>query len=156
MAINSLEQRFNQLESHSQLFEFLYDIPALKSKDSKDILKLCQDLHVKLTDDIDPIELHNEILILREIVQNNKYSTPLEILTYLEKKIIRKLPQCCCCITHFGNHSSYCGQWRTLHFKIKINQKQLTVVFFWIAVRGGKILIRLRRQFYLSRPWVAM
>lgn len=84
--INSLESRFKQLEKHNKVFDFLYNIPALKSRSSSEILKSCQDLHSQLTDDIEPFELHNEILTFLKLINlnNNERTNPLDVLNYLE------------------------------------------------------------------------
>ncbi|KAF0748928.1 zinc finger MYM-type protein 1-like [Aphis craccivora] len=75
-AIMSMSKRFNQINNFNSNFGFLYDISKLKTMpDDLQIRKHCQDLHIILTDgedkDIDAVDLFEELLILREMVDNN-------------------------------------------------------------------------------------
>jgi len=67
----------------------LYDISKLKTMPDEDIRKYCQDLQIILTDgenkDIDAIDLFEELLILREMVDNNM--TALQTLTLVKKSL---------------------------------------------------------------------
>jgi UDP-3-O-acyl-N-acetylglucosamine deacetylase len=60
-AINSLQDRFIQLNNHCSNFGFLYDINILKSGEYETILKHCKDLEILLssndTSNINAIEL---------------------------------------------------------------------------------------------------
>ncbi|XP_065639653.1 uncharacterized protein LOC136072375 [Hydra vulgaris] len=60
-AINSIDERFEQLELHVEKFQVLYNIYKLKSENKTNILKNCMDLHLLLADtdnrDIDGLEL---------------------------------------------------------------------------------------------------
>lgn len=84
--INSIGKRFEQLEQHNKYFNFLYDFPALKNKGSEEILERCQNLHSQLTNDIDPFELHNEIMTLSfSNLSEIEDKKPLRILNYIER-----------------------------------------------------------------------
>ena len=85
VAINSLEERFIQMEKHNDTFGFLYNIFALKNQTKNYIINFCKDLQLYLTDsldsDIDALELCEEIQNFNVII--NKKLTPLEILNCL-------------------------------------------------------------------------
>ncbi|KAK4876036.1 hypothetical protein RN001_012458 [Aquatica leii] len=65
MAIQSIEERFQQLEQHNILFGFLYDISNINKKTHADILTDCKHLETSLTHnankDIDAYDLCNEL-----------------------------------------------------------------------------------------------
>lgn len=88
-AIMSMSKRFNQINNFNSNFGFLYDVSKLKTMSDKEIRKHCQDLQIILTDgedkDIDAIDLFEELLILREMVDNNM--TALQILTLVKKSL---------------------------------------------------------------------
>lgn len=64
--IESIDERFELMESHCSLFEFLYDLSLMKDKGKNEIQKSCNELQVALTDgdstDIDANELCTEIV----------------------------------------------------------------------------------------------
>lgn len=83
-AIVSISKRFNQINNFNTNFGFLYNISKLKTMPNENIRKHCQDLQIILTDsedkDIDAIDLFEELIILREMVDENM--TALQILTF--------------------------------------------------------------------------
>lgn len=88
VTINSVKERFLQLNSHRDLFGFLYDISSLKEVDSDTILKNCKDLHTLLTDDIEPLSLYTELLVLKNIVKKPSCS-PLDVLNFITKNNLK-------------------------------------------------------------------
>lgn len=50
-AINSLEERFEQIEDHSKHLQFLYDINELQNCDKNDLKEICKNLQAVLTAD---------------------------------------------------------------------------------------------------------
>jgi len=84
-AINSLQDRFIQLNNHCSNFGFLYDISILKSWEHKTILKHCKDLGILLssndTSDIDVFELFEEIKLFCQLAESN--SSPSKNLEYI-------------------------------------------------------------------------
>ncbi|GFY29711.1 uncharacterized protein TNCV_1812901 [Trichonephila clavipes] len=65
-AINALESRFDLISTHSNYFQFLYNICDLKDTPQNDELKYCKDLETVLTDgnssDINVLDLADEIV----------------------------------------------------------------------------------------------
>lgn len=84
-AINSLQDRFIQLNNHCSNFSFLYDISILKSWEHETILKHCKDLGILLssndTSDIDVFELFEEIKLFCQLAESN--SSPSKNLEYI-------------------------------------------------------------------------
>ena len=86
-AIQSVNDRFIQLTSHSDFFGFLYDIKKLETCDKKEVFKYCIDLQSALTSeneysaDIDATELCDEVFALARRI--NEKSSPKVILDYL-------------------------------------------------------------------------
>lgn len=85
VAINSINERFEQLKEHSDYFLFLYDISKLKCMPHEDLLKHCNDLQLLLTDgdsvDINGLEIADELKSL--IPMNESNLTPVEILKFV-------------------------------------------------------------------------
>ncbi|KAF0769725.1 Uncharacterized protein FWK35_00022169 [Aphis craccivora] len=88
VALNSLEERFDQLHNHCDNFKFLYDISSLKSITKDNIVKNCMDLQLLLSEnenvsnsDIDAIEMTDELVAISELLKPN--STPLEVLQFI-------------------------------------------------------------------------
>ncbi|GFS49108.1 uncharacterized protein TNCV_2409831 [Trichonephila clavipes] len=65
-AIDELESRFDLISTHSNYFQFLYNIYDLKDTPQKDELKYCKNLETVLTDgnssDINVLDLSDEIV----------------------------------------------------------------------------------------------
>lgn len=82
--IASLEERFEQINQHSNNFEFLYNIPKLKFLSKNDLENKCKLLQDILSDgdtrDVDSNELVDELRVLCHIVEDN--ASPLDILKY--------------------------------------------------------------------------
>jgi hypothetical protein len=84
-AINSLQDRFIQLNNHWYNFGFLYDINILRSWEHEIILKHCKDLEILLssndTSDNNAIELFEEIKLFCLLAKSN--SSPSKNLEYI-------------------------------------------------------------------------
>lgn len=84
-AINSLTERFEQMENHSKHFQFLYDIKQLEKCEKDAIREQCRNLQSVLTaddkSDINGEELLREIIILAPML--SKDSCPETTLSYL-------------------------------------------------------------------------
>jgi hypothetical protein len=69
-SINSLDDRFEQLRNHNDIFNFLYNING--EMNSKELLKNCQDFQLWLTDgnnrDVDGLQLHQELTVLSSLI----------------------------------------------------------------------------------------
>ncbi|XP_046742858.1 zinc finger MYM-type protein 1-like [Diprion similis] len=90
IAVISMEERFQQLQEHSNDFKFLYDIHTLKSSTKEEIMKSCKNLHGRLTNgekmDIDGIDLCDEIMNLAAILPAGQ--SPIEVLNFIVKNDI--------------------------------------------------------------------
>ncbi|XP_065678240.1 uncharacterized protein LOC136093203 [Hydra vulgaris] len=85
ITLNSLNERFTLLETHSKKFQFLYDILKLKDIDDKTLENYCSSLEFILSveneTDINANDLREE---LRDVSRMLPYSTkPLDVLNYL-------------------------------------------------------------------------
>ncbi|GFT44807.1 uncharacterized protein TNCV_3688501 [Trichonephila clavipes] len=67
-SINALESRFNLISTHSNYFQFLYNIFDLKDNPQNDELKYCKNLETVLTDGnssgINVLDLADEIVVV--------------------------------------------------------------------------------------------
>lgn len=92
-AINSLQDRFIQLNNHCSNFGFLYDINILKSWENGTILKHCKDLGILLssndTSDIDFFELFEEIKLFCQLAESN--SSPSKNLGYIYRHQLQEI-----------------------------------------------------------------
>ncbi|KAL4119026.1 hypothetical protein QTP88_011899 [Uroleucon formosanum] len=83
-AINSLQDRFIQLNNHCSNFGFLYDISILKSWEHETILKHCKDLGILLssndTSDIDVFELFEEIKLFLTVASAERSFSKLKLV----------------------------------------------------------------------------
>ncbi|XP_065659594.1 uncharacterized protein LOC136083779 [Hydra vulgaris] len=82
-AINSIEEKFNQLNEHCDSFQFLYNIANIKKSFSKENLKekclnLPKILSTDTSADIDGTELLDELLALSELIEPK--TSPLKVL----------------------------------------------------------------------------
>lgn len=87
-AIASISNRFTQLQMYNNNFGFLFNIGKLKNMTDDKIRKCCQDFQIALTDgeenkDIEAIDLFQELLIVREMVDENM--TALQTLSLVKK-----------------------------------------------------------------------
>jgi len=86
-AIESINKRFDQLESYSNNFGFLYQIGKVKTMEEDELRKYCKDLHLVLSDgdqnDLEGLDLYSELLIFRMMIDDN--TTPLKALSILKK-----------------------------------------------------------------------
>nr|XP_047138396.1 uncharacterized protein LOC124814602 [Hydra vulgaris] len=85
ITLNSLNERFTLLETHSKKFQFLYDILKLKDIDDKTLENYCSSLEFILSveneTDINANDPREE---LRDVSRMLPYSTkPLDVLNYL-------------------------------------------------------------------------
>ncbi|GFX53335.1 uncharacterized protein TNCV_363261 [Trichonephila clavipes] len=83
-AINALESRLDLISTHSNYFQFLYNICDLKYTPQNDELKYCKDLETVLTDgnspDINALDLAHEIVAVLALL--NKKESPIEVLKF--------------------------------------------------------------------------
>jgi hypothetical protein len=87
--LQSLEERFLQLQQHNIHFKFLYSISSLRNRSKEHLMKHCVDLQVLLTDkqtreaDIDVLQMMEELDVLSVLVKTN--APPLEVLQFMTK-----------------------------------------------------------------------
>lgn len=120
-----MSKLFDQINNFNRNVEFFYDVSKLKSKPDKEIRKHCQNLQIILIDgkdkDVDAIDLFEEHLILREIVNNNTMA--LQTLT-LVKKLLGSLSNVEVVLRIFLTICINCfSRCRKKLFKIKIKNK---------------------------------
>jgi hypothetical protein len=84
-SMNSLDERFEQLRNHNDIFNFLYNING--EMNSKDLLKNCQDFQLSLTDgnnrDVDGLQLHQELTVLSSLIPAE--NSPENVLNFICK-----------------------------------------------------------------------
>ncbi|KAB0802688.1 hypothetical protein PPYR_04874 [Photinus pyralis] len=104
--VSALSDRFHQIKSHSDIFEFLYDVSKIKDMAPSDLSDKCSRLCDALTfgesKDLNYTDLIDELKVLSTIVKPN--STPLETLQMISELPVRRrtllgeeLIQCFCC-----------------------------------------------------------
>ena len=87
--VASINERFTLLKDHTTTFGFLYDFSKLHNFDKETLIKYCEDLKLKLSDDsrgendISALELCDEILTILPFLENKK--KPTEVLEYIFK-----------------------------------------------------------------------
>ena len=68
MAIQSFEERFQQLQQYNSIFGFPCDIYSIKKNSTEDVLKACKNLEKSLmhngNKDIDAEVLHYELMAI--------------------------------------------------------------------------------------------
>lgn len=74
VALNSMEERFQQIMEHRSYFNFLYDIYNIKNMPREELIAHCKDLQLYLTDgdgnsDIHGMELVDELLVLCTLIE---------------------------------------------------------------------------------------
>uniref|UniRef100_H3BAJ7 HAT C-terminal dimerisation domain-containing protein n=1 Tax=Latimeria chalumnae TaxID=7897 RepID=H3BAJ7_LATCH len=84
-AIQSVRERFSQLQEHSKSFSVLYKIPELSSSSREVLFEQCTDLQSALMDgdskDIDASELCDELMALARRVEPK--ASPKQVLVYI-------------------------------------------------------------------------
>ncbi|XP_074026384.1 zinc finger MYM-type protein 1-like [Leptinotarsa decemlineata] len=84
-AVNSVDERFNQLKNISHVFGFLYNVHEMQNKNSKVVLEHCIKLEESLSDgnskDVDATELCSELQAIARRVPNN--TAPQDVLNYI-------------------------------------------------------------------------
>lgn len=95
MAIQSITERFQQMEQHNNLFGFLYDIYNIKSKSASEILTDCRNFEKSFTHnshkDIDANDLCNEVQALARRLP--KSMPPAQVLSFIvQQKLVDCLP----------------------------------------------------------------
>ncbi|KAK6327237.1 hypothetical protein J4Q44_G00028820 [Coregonus suidteri] len=122
-AIQSINERFTQLEEHSSVFSILYNIPTIKDMDTAALTRDCATLERALTygdsRDIDAKELCNELNALEYISRHQMaslYPNAFVVLrvavasgehTFSKLKLIKKLP-----VLYYGSRET---QWTDHH-----------------------------------------
>lgn len=85
VAINSIEERFQQLSYYKNTFGFLHSISKLTTWKKEDILKYCKDLEIILSDDnkkdIDGIQLSEELIFISSLLKPS--DDPNDVLKYI-------------------------------------------------------------------------
>ena len=88
-AIQSVAERFHQLDDHNSNFGFLYNINSLSKELQKNLLKKCQNLERVLTHgnckDIDAIQLCDELICIFHRTEGEGITTPYQLLQYVCK-----------------------------------------------------------------------
>ena len=88
-AIQSVAERFHQLDDHNSNFGFLYNINSLSKELQKNLLKKCQNLERVLTHgnckDIDAIQLCDELICISHRTEGEGITTPYQLLQYVCK-----------------------------------------------------------------------
>lgn len=93
--LQSINDRFIQLEDHSKLFSFLYNISNVNNYEY--LMKCCEDLQLALSSndglnsDINSVELCEEINTLQRNLKNENDPKPILQFT-CEKKLIELFP----------------------------------------------------------------
>lgn len=86
-AIASLKERFELMENHSKVFEFLYNINSLRTWKQEKLKTACTNLQTTLTvgedQDVDGKDLFNELQILAPMLPSG--SSPTEALSFITK-----------------------------------------------------------------------
>lgn len=89
-AISTVKKRFTQIQLYKDFFGFLFRIGKLRNMNEEDLLKHCKDPEINLKDenskDIDAIELYNELINFRCIV--NEDTTPLQALSLVKNSLV--------------------------------------------------------------------
>ncbi|GFX70747.1 uncharacterized protein TNCV_1032751 [Trichonephila clavipes] len=84
-AINALKCRFNLMSTHSNCFQFLYNVYDLKDTPKNLIIKNFKNLEMMLTDgesvDINALDLVDEIMSVSALI--GKKESPLEVLKFI-------------------------------------------------------------------------
>lgn len=89
--IISIQERFEQLEKHNNIFGFLYNLPNLKKEENDKIRKFCMDLHLALKydengGDINGDDLYEEIKVFCNIFcEENSDWSPLKCLQKIQQ-----------------------------------------------------------------------
>lgn len=100
VAQNSIKDRFESLEAHSETFSFLYEFEHLEERYANgSLLRLCTDFERALKwneqSDVDGNELCNELRIVGKMVMENEISHIIDILNLIAKKRLENvLPNC--------------------------------------------------------------
>ena len=88
-AIQSVSERFNQLEDHNSNFGFLYNINSLSKETQNYLLKKCQNLERILTHgdskDIDALQLCDELISISHRMEGEGINSPHQLLQYICK-----------------------------------------------------------------------
>ncbi len=86
-AISSIQEHFDKLNHRNNIFDVLHNIVSCKNYERPELLKKYTDLGKAMTVNqdcnIDSIELFEEILFLREVVQPE--DKPFEVLEYIAR-----------------------------------------------------------------------
>lgn len=89
VSVNSLKERFLQLENHNFYFDFLYNFTNISDMPKNELINKCQNLEKILTEkdhkDVDWKEMVDELDVLGSITFVKENPSPLEVLKYISK-----------------------------------------------------------------------
>ena len=87
--IQSVAERFNQLDDHNSNFGFLYNTNILSKEPQKNLLRKCQNLERILTHgdskDIDALQLYDELICISHRTEGDGINGPYQLLLYICK-----------------------------------------------------------------------
>ena len=88
-AIQSVAERFNQLDDHNSNFGFVYNINSVSKEPQKTLLEKCQNLERILTHgdskDIDALQLCDELICIVHRTEGEEINSPYKLLQYICK-----------------------------------------------------------------------
>lgn len=90
-AIHSITERFQALQTHSEMFSFLYDFEHYEAKQRDgSLLKACKNLETALShngkSDIDGDELLCELTLVSSLTKSEKIMHAIDILNAIQKR----------------------------------------------------------------------
>lgn len=94
-AISSIEERFDMLSKHTDIWGFLYNFSKISSFKKDVLLKYCADLQLALTvgteGDIEGVFLCDELISIQYFTKIHDCNTPLEVLNLIKKNQLEDL-----------------------------------------------------------------
>lgn len=96
VAINAVSERFDALEKHNAIFEFLYNFSNFEeNRQNGNLLKSCKQLQNKLSNgeksDIDGDELFTEMTVVANLVKNHNLVRVIDILNGIKSSGMQNL-----------------------------------------------------------------
>lgn len=84
-ALMSMNERFQLMKEHADLFGFLYALSKIGSFSEEKLQKHCNDLMGILGADIDSVDLFNELKMITRILPHEELASSLQTLRYIYK-----------------------------------------------------------------------